>query len=97
MGSRRAPLFLFLSGLHSGCILLAHLPAELFSLLHANCIARGLGAFFPREFDPLANDWRCGLRAHAVVRIVGDESRLFPSCMMTGVVASDNGPNLPPP
>ena len=95
-GSQRAPLFLFLSGLHTGCILLTHLPAELFCLLHADCVARRLGAFFPREFDPLADNWRCGLRAHAVVRIVGYESRLFPACMMAGVVASDDGFYLPP-
>ena len=95
-GSQRAPLFLFLSGLHTGCILLTHLPAELFCLLHADCIARGLGAFFPRKFYPLADNWWCGLRAHAVVCVISDESRLFPSCMMPGVIASDDALHLPP-
>ena len=95
-GSQRAPLFLFLSGLHTGCILLTHLPAELFCLLHADCISKGLGAFLPRELNPLTDNWWCGLRAHAVVCVISDESRLFPSCMMPGVIASDDALHLPP-
>lgn len=50
----------------------------------------------PGELDPLGNRRRSVFCAHAEVGIVGHKSRLFPSLMVSGVVASDYRANLPP-
>ncbi len=50
----------------------------------------------PGELDPLGNRRRSVFRTHAEVGIVGHKSRLFPSLMVPGVVASDYRANLPP-
>ena len=51
---------------------------------------------FPGELDPLGDRWRSVLRAHAEVGIVGHKSRLLPSLMVPGVVASDDAAHFPP-
>ena len=50
----------------------------------------------PGELDPLGDRWRSVFCAHAEVGIVGHKSRLLPSLMVPGVVASDDAANLPP-
>ena len=50
----------------------------------------------PGELDPLGDRRRSVFCAHAEVGIVGHKSRLLPSLMMPGVVASDYRANLPP-
>lgn len=53
------------------------------------------GLFLPRELDPLSNDWYWVFASHAVVGIVSDQSRLFPSGMVSSVVAVHNSASLP--
>lgn len=50
----------------------------------------------PGELDPLGDRWRSVFCAQAEVRIVGHKSRLLPSLMMPGEVASDDAAHLPP-
>ena len=50
----------------------------------------------PGELDPLGDRRRSVFCAHAEVGIVGHKSRLLPSLMVPGVVASDNRAHLPP-
>ena len=50
----------------------------------------------PGELDPLGDRWRSVFRAHAEVGIVGHKSRLLPSLMVPGVIASDDAAHLPP-
>ena len=57
----------------------------------------GLCSFaFPWKRYPIRHVRNGVFASHAVVRIVGHESRLLPSCMMAGVIASDDRANLPP-
>lgn len=50
----------------------------------------------PGELYPLGDRRRSVLRTHTEVGIVGHKSRLLPSLMVPGVVASDYRANLPP-
>lgn len=54
------------------------------------------GLALPREWNPIRHVRNGVFASHAVVRIVGHEAGLLPSCMMAGVVASDDRANLPP-
>ena len=57
----------------------------------------GLCSFaFPWKRYPVRHVGHRIFAPHAVVRIVGHESRLLPSCMMASVIASDDRANLPP-
>ena len=53
---------------------------------------------FPRELDPLRQSWSdlTFRQAHTIVRLVCDQSGLFPSVVVSGVVASDDAFHLPP-
>ena len=53
------------------------------------------GFFLPRELYPLRDYGHWVFRAHAVVSIVSDQSGLFPSCVMSGVIAVDDTSSLP--
>ena len=50
---------------------------------------------FPRELQPLRNDRYWVFRAITVVGVVCDESGLFPSRMVAGVVASEYASGFP--
>ena len=49
----------------------------------------------PREFYPFVDERYWVFRAHAVVGIVRDESRLLPTGMMPSVVAVHNSTSFP--
>lgn len=70
-----------------------HILLEFLYLFFADGYCRG---FFPSEGDPFV-DGRDGVFAsHTIVGIVSHESGLFPSGMMSGVVASDDALHFPP-
>ena len=54
------------------------------------------GFLLPRELYPFCDKRDGVFRAHCEAGIIGDESCLFPSGMMSGVVASDDAIDLPP-
>ena len=54
------------------------------------------GFLLPRELDPFCDQRDGVFRAHGEAGVVGHESRLLPSGMMAGVVASDDAIYLPP-
>ena len=89
--------FTLLISLFHTFVLLAHHLSKTCHLVVIRQISIGYFFFlFPREFQPLGDRWRCLLRAHAIMRLICHESRLFPACMMSVVVASDDALNLPP-
>ena len=59
-------------------------------------VGEGWGGFFlPRELYPLRDYGYWVFASHTVVGIVSDQSRLFPSGMMSGVIAVDDTSSLP--
>ena len=59
-------------------------------------VGEGWGGFFlPRELDPLRYDGYWVFASHTVVGIVSNQSRLFPSGVMSGVIAVDDTSSLP--
>lgn len=79
------------------CVLFSHHLSKTCHLVVIRQISVGGFLFLlPREFQPLGDRWRCLLRAHAIVRLICHESRLFPACMMSVVVASDDRFHFPP-
>lgn len=78
----------------SGCCFIdgIHFGLEFITLLVAE--GRG-GLFLPRELDPLSNYWHWVFRAHTVMGVIRDQSRLFPACVMAGMVAVDDTSGLP--
>ena len=86
-GSHRAPLFRCVS-----CINVSQKVVYIF-------IANWVGFEFlhlPRKLQPIRDRWYRIFRAHTKSGVVGDKSRLFPACMMSGVVPSDDTLHLPP-
>ena len=86
-GSQRAPLFRCVS-----CINVSQKVVYIF-------IANWVGFEFlhlPRKLQPIRDrrDWI--FRAHAEAGVVSHEPGLFPSMMMSGVIAPDDGFHLPP-
>lgn len=49
----------------------------------------------PREFYPFVDEGYWVFASHTVVGIVSDQSRLFPSGVMSGVIAVDDTSSLP--
>ena len=88
MGSQRAPLF--------RCVRGFDVCQKVVYIFITNWVGLESSLHLPRKLNPL-RDRRDGIfRAHTVVRIVSDESRLLPAVMMSGVIASDDALHLPP-
>ena len=80
-------------------VLLDHHLAEAFHLgIGWQVGGFAVGGALPREGDPFGGGLgRLALfHTHAVVDLVGHQSRLFPALVMAGIVASDNALHLPP-